>query len=105
MHLNRRFLIIVGCSLLWGTIVTMVFYRMAAGRRNPVTQKMLIVAAVPLPLGASITAEAVKIIPVPEALFPKGGFSRVEDVIGRPVVSTIQADEAVVESRLAARGS
>src|SRR5664279_2616399 len=105
MHLNRRFLIIVGCSLLWGTIVTMVFYRMAAGRRNPVTQKVLIVAAVPLTLGTPITAEAVKTIQVPEALFPKGGYSRADDVIGRPVISTIQMDEPVVESRLAARGS
>jgi pilus assembly protein CpaB len=105
MHLNRRFVIIVGCSLLWGMIVTLLFYRMAAGRRAPVAQKMLIVAAAPLTLGASITAEAVKTVPVPETLFPKGGYSRVEDVIGRPVISTIQVDEPVVESRLAARGS
>jgi pilus assembly protein CpaB len=105
MRLNRRFVIIVACSLLWGMIVALMFYRMAAGNRGPAGQKMLIVAAVPLSPGSSITAEAVKTVAVPETLFPKGGYSRAEDVVGRPVISSIQPDEPIVESRLAARGS
>lgn len=105
MRLNRGFVVIVACSLVWGMIVALVFYRMASGNRSPVGQKMLIVAAVPLSLGESITAEMVKTVGVPETLFPKGGYSRAEDVVGRPVISSIQPDEPVVESRLAARGS
>jgi len=42
---------------------------------------------------------------IPERFFPAGGFSRVEDVLDRPVVSLIEPDEPVLEARLAAKGS
>lgn len=105
MHPDRRFAIVVGCSLVWGLIVSLVFYRMAAGSRHAQPEKTLVVAAQPLSLGASITADAVKTVRVPENLFPKGGYSRAEEVVGRPVISSIQPDEPVVDSRIAARGS
>ena len=105
MRLDRKFIIIVGCSLIWGMVVSVLFYRMVAGPRNPAAEKTMVVAALPLTPGASISAEAVRTVRVPENLFPKGGYSRVEEVIGRPVINSIQPDEAVVDSRLAARGS
>ena len=105
MHLDRRFLIIVGCSLAWGLIVSLVFYRMALGSRSEPPQKNLVVAAQPLSPGAAIAAGAVTTVRVPENLFPKGGYSRTEDVVGRPVISSIGPDEPVLDSRLAARGS
>ena len=105
MHLDRRFLIIVGSSLLWGMVVALVFYRSATGSRRPVAERPLVVAAEPLSPGASIAASSLRIRHVPENLFPKGGYSRLEDVVGRPVTSRIEADEAVVDGRLAARGS
>jgi pilus assembly protein CpaB len=105
MHLDRRFLIIVGTSLMWGMIVSLVFYRMALGTRNATPEKALVVAAEPLSPGGAIEASAVKTVRVPANVFPKGGFSRVEDVVGRPVISSIGADEPVLDSRLAARGS
>lgn len=105
MHLDRRFLIIVGSSLAWGLVVSLVFYRMALGGRRAAPEKTLIVAAEPLSPGTAITAGVVKTSRVPENLFPKGAYSRVEDVVGRPVISSIGPDEPVVDSRLAARGS
>jgi pilus assembly protein CpaB len=105
MHLDRRFLIIVGSSLLWGMIVSLVFYRMALGSRNAAPEKILVVAAEPLAPGTAIAAGEVKTVRMPQNLFPKGGYSRVEDVLGRPVISSIEPDEPVVDSRLAARGS
>jgi pilus assembly protein CpaB len=105
MHLDRRFLIIVGTSLVWGMIVSLVFYRMASGARHPTPEKALVVAAEPLSPGAAIEASAVKTMRVPANLFPKGAYSRVEDVVGRPVISSIGVDEPVLDSRLAARGS
>jgi len=105
MHLDRRFLIIVGTSMAWGMIVSFVFYRLALGARHATPEKTLIVAAEPLSPGAAIEASAVKTTRVPENLFPKGGYSRVEDVVGRPVISSIGPDEPVLDSRLAARGS
>jgi pilus assembly protein CpaB len=105
MHLDRRFLIIVGSSLAWGFIVSMVFYRMALGARRPAPEKALVVAVEPLSPGTAIAAGQVKTIHLPVNLFPKGGYSRLEDVVGRPVVSSIEPDEPVVDGRLAARGS
>jgi len=105
MHLDRRFVIIVGSSLAWGMIVSLLFYRMALGSRGPAAEKTLVVAAEPLSPGASITAAELKTIRVPVNLFPKGGYSRMEDIVGRPVISSIGGDEPVVDSRLAARGS
>jgi pilus assembly protein CpaB len=105
MHLDRRFLIIVGSSLLWGLIVSLAFYRIALGGRSPAQEKILVVAAQPLAPGAAIGAGAVRTMRVQANLYPKGGYSRVEDVMGRPVISSIEPDEPVVESRLAARGS
>jgi pilus assembly protein CpaB len=105
MHLDRRFLIIVGTSLAWGMIVSLLFYRMAAGGRRQAPEKTVVVAAEPLAPGTAIAAGSVKTVRVPANLFPKGGYARVEDVVGRPVVSPIEADEPVVDSRMAARGS
>jgi pilus assembly protein CpaB len=108
MRLNRRFVIVVGFSLLWALLVAGVFYRVASNsvhRSSTGTTKALVVATQSLPLGATISADSVKIVRVPENLFPKDGFSRMEDVIERPVVSPIQPEEAVVEARIGAKGS
>jgi pilus assembly protein CpaB len=96
---------IVVFSLIWGLVVSLFFYKAAVKAHRPESEKALVVAAQPLPPGASIAAGAVKIVRVPEKLFPHGGFSKVEEVVGRPVVSSIQADEPVVEARIAPRGS
>jgi len=108
MVLNRRFLIVVGCSLLWALLVAGIFYRVAARSAHggkPFPGKPVVVATQPLPLGAVISKETVKISEVPESLFPKGAFSRAEDVLDRPVVSPIEVDEPIVEARIGAKGS
>jgi pilus assembly protein CpaB len=109
MRLDRRFGVLVTVSLLWGLLVAVGFYRLAGGvgrrTRAAEPEKPLVVAVAPLPLGAMIGRNAVKLRNVPVSLFPAGGFSRIEDVVDRPVISAIQPDEAVVEARIAARGS
>ena len=79
----------------------------AAGERSRAAgpEKPLVVAARALPLGSMLARDAVKLRSVPEKLFPSGGFSRLEDVLDRPVISPIQAEEPVLEARIAARGS
>lgn len=105
MHLDRRFLLIVACSLAWGLIVSLLFYRLASGSRRQAPEKTLVVAAQPLSPGEAIAADAVKTVRVPVTVFPRGGYSRPEDVVGRPVISSIGPDEPIVDSHLAARGS
>ena len=47
----------------------------------------------------------VKIVKIPAEAFPKGAFSKVEDVLDRPVISNVLLDEPILEGRLAAKGS
>jgi len=106
MHWDRRFAIVVGVSLIWAVLVSGAFYRVAershAGAKD---LKPLVVAVEKLPLGAVVRPEQVRLTRVPAGLFPKGGFARVEDVAGRPVVAAIEADEPLLEARVAQRGS
>lgn len=108
MRIDRRFVIVLTVSLAWALVVTALFTRVAGGGKQaraagPV--KMLVVAARALPLGTVVHVDAVKLRELPENLFPAGGFSRVEDVVERPVTANIQPDEPVLEARLALRGS
>ena len=108
MHLDKRFAFVMAGSLLWAFLVAAIFHRVTVqpGRGAGASKsKVLVVAAQPLPLGAVIGPESVKTVQIPEDLFPKGGFSKKEDVLERPVISAIQADEPVIEARIAARGS
>src|SRR5690349_14582983 len=108
MRLDRRFVIVVGLSLVWAFVVSVVFYRTAAraGKKQPWTaEKPLVVAVEAMPVGAVVGPQSVRLAQVPEKLFPRGGFSRTEDVLNRPVISSIQAEEPVVEARLALRGA
>ena len=98
MCLDRRFGMVIAVSLLWALIVAAVFYRLAGaagpGARAAGREKPLVVAAAPLPLGIVLGRASVKLRNVPEGLFPQGGFSRIEDVVDRPVISPIQAGRA-----------
>ncbi|HVX66342.1 MAG TPA: Flp pilus assembly protein CpaB [Bryobacteraceae bacterium] len=108
--MDRRFITVLGVSLLMALVVALVFYQMVAGarrgRRPPkVEMKDLVVAAHPLPIGISLKPADLKTVPVPVAQFPAGCFSKTEEIVGRPVASSILADEPVREARLAPRGS
>lgn len=109
--MDRRFLTVLGVSLLFALVISSVFYQMSArsssgpARQEVVELKDLVVAAKPLNVGTTIKPGDVTIQKVPLAAFPKTGFSKVEEVLDRPVVSNILAEEAVIEGRLAMRGS
>src|SRR5579864_3284726 len=107
--MDRRFLIVLAMSIVLALVVSAVFYQMSAGANRSKPKQMalrdLVTAAQPLPVGTSVKREELKITKIPAELFPRGGFSKVEDVIDRPVVSNVLLDEPLLEGRLAARGS
>jgi pilus assembly protein CpaB len=108
MRIDRRFAILVGLSLLWAALVSAIFYRVMArpaGRRTEQAEKPMVVAVQSLQFGVIIKPESIKVVRIPVNLFPKGGFSRSEEVLDRTVVSPIEPDEPVVEARIAPRGS
>jgi pilus assembly protein CpaB len=108
MRFDRRFVVVVSMSLAWALVVSGVFYRLAGGaggRARAASQKQVVVATRALGVGSTLDRDSVKLRGVPEGLFPAGAFSRLEDVLERPVISAIQADEPLVEARLAVKGS
>jgi len=107
--MDRRFLTVLGVSLLFALFVSSLFYQMTAraGARKAESSeaKDLVVAAKPLTLGITVKPTDVKVVKIPTDQFPKQGFTKVEEVIDRPVISNILLDEPLLEGRLAARGS
>lgn len=109
--MDRRFLTVLAVSLGFALVVAGVFYRMTSRMGNngpakaPAETREIVIAARPLVVGVTIKREDLKIGKVARDTFPNGAFSKIEDVLDRPVMSKILADEAVIEGRLAARGS
>jgi pilus assembly protein CpaB len=107
--MDRRFLTVLGVSLLFALVISSLFYHWsaragAAPKAEPDMQDV-VVAAKPLPVGVTIKPDDIRLSKIPTSAFPKGGFSKPEEVIDRPVISNVLLDEPVLEGRLAARGS
>ena len=108
--MDRRFLTVLGVSLVFALVVSSVFYQMTARSSNTkrveaTDQKDVVVATRPLGVGWMIKPADIKIQKVPADAFPKGAFAKVEDVLDRPVISNVLLDEPILEGRLAAKGS
>ena len=111
--MDRRFLTVLGVSLVFALVVSAIFYQLTARAGAPANTKApeskdmkdVVVAAKPLGLGGSIKPGDVKVSKIPVDQFPKGGFSKVEEVMDRPVVSNILLDEPIIIGRLGERGS
>ena len=101
--MDRRFLTVLGVSLVFALVVSAIFYQISArsgssGEKVEDTDmKDLVVSVKPLSVGTTIKPEDVKVIKVPAAQFPVGGIANVEEVIDRPVVSNILLDEPIHE--------
>jgi pilus assembly protein CpaB len=108
--MDRRFLTVLGVSLVFALVVSSVFYQMTAhsgssSKAAESTQKDVVVATRPLGVGVMVRASDIKVVKIPGDAFPKGAFAKVEDVLERPVISNILLDEPILEGRLAVRGS
>lgn len=109
--MDRRFLTVLGVSLVFALVVSSIFYQLTAraGQSSQGTEqaemKDIVVAAKPLTIGTTIKAGDVRINKLPVTQFPKGAFSKPEEVLDRAVMNGILIDEPIIEGRLAARGS
>jgi pilus assembly protein CpaB len=106
--MDRRFLTVLGVSLVFALVVSTIFYQLTAGKGAPkadTEMKDVVLAGRPLQIGTTIKPADLKVIKIAANSYPKGAFERVEDVIDRPVISNILMDEPILEGRLAVRGS
>src|SRR5512139_191824 len=107
--MDRRFLTLVGASLMFAVVVSGVFYFITM-RARPVRAQAppmveVVIAAKELPVGLQIEATDLQVRKVPANQAPKGSFQKVEELVGRSVANTILSEEAVLEGRLAPKGS
>ncbi|MBI3666407.1 MAG: Flp pilus assembly protein CpaB [Acidobacteria bacterium] len=107
--MNRRFLLVLGLSVVLALGVSAVFYQFSssAGARFQagVAMKNVVAASNPLSLGATIKSTDLKMIRWPADSIPPGSYARIEDVVDRVAVGSILPNEPIVEGRLAERGS
>ncbi len=109
--MDRRFLTVLGVSLVFALVISAIFYQMTArsgaspAKKDRSDLRDVVMAARPLPVGITVKPADVKIVKMPVPQFPKGAFSKVEEVIDRPVISNVLIDEPLLEGRLAVRGS
>ena len=108
--MDRRFLTVLGVSLLFALVISSVFYQMTARagspkKTEPSDLRDIVLAVRPLSVGTTVKPADIKIGKMPSSAFPKGAFTKPEEVIDRPLVSNILLDEPILEGRLAARGS
>lgn len=111
--MDRRFLTVLGVSLVFALVVSSIFYQInaragggaAPKQQTPQDLKDVVVAARPLSVGVTVKPGDIKYVKISAEAFPKGAFSKDTDVLDRPVASNILADEPVLEGRLASRGA
>lgn len=109
--MDRRFLTVLGVSLVFALVVSAIFYQISARAGSapkssqPVEMKDIVIAAKPLSLGVTIKTGDVRLSKIPQDAFPKGAFAKIEDVLDKPVISNILQDEPVLDGRLAGRDS
>src|SRR5262245_37153404 len=104
--MSVRSVLIVMMALVFGGSAAMgvnTFLNRAPGPAGDVVP--VVVAAVDLPRGDSITADAVKIKQMPKEMAPAGALSKVEDAVDRAVHIPLVKDDAVLEAKLAPKGS
>jgi pilus assembly protein CpaB len=107
--MDRRFLVVLGMSLVFALVVSSIFYfqftARGTGAQVSSDTRDLVVTTKALAVGTTVKPGDVRLQKVPVDQFPKGAFSKVEEVIDRPIVSNILMEEPVLEGRLALRGS
>lgn len=106
MNRRDRALIVVAVAVLLASLASWGVYRAIQQipvREVPITTRQQVVAKDPIQIGAMLTSQQLVLVPWPEANPIQGGFTRIEDVVGRGLVAGVVANEPIIESKLAAR--
>jgi pilus assembly protein CpaB len=105
--MNRRLLTILLIAFVIAGFCAWLVYHLVGGRlaaSRPVATAQLVAAAKDIPLGAVITKADLTTITI-DGTAPKGTILKMDDAVGRGVISEIFQGEPILESRLAGIGS
>jgi len=106
--MNRRYrtLVVVGVAVALASLASYGVYRAIQRipvREVPIASHFAVVATQTVPVGTMITKDQVRLAAWPDESPVAGGFTKVEDVIGRGVTASIVQNEPVTESNIAPR--
>jgi len=94
--------ILAGGGLAYGTynVINAQPQKVAAVPMQPV-----VVASADLQLGTELKAEDLKVVQFPQGQAPEGSFDKVNDLVGRGVISPLVRNEVVIAGKLASKES
>nr|MBA3765572.1 Flp pilus assembly protein CpaB [Acidobacteriota bacterium] len=103
---NKRFLIVMGGALLFGTLAAVSVSRyLSSAQAYTKNLNNVVVAKVAIPLGTKIIPEQLSVVQFPRESMPDGVYDSVEKLVGRVAVMNIAMREPVTEAKLAAEGT
>jgi pilus assembly protein CpaB len=104
MDRRQRHVVVVGVAVLTAALASFGVYltlkRMPV-REVEVARTFVVVAARALPTGVRLTAADLKVVPWPATSMVPGGFSKVDAVVNRGLLSSVVENEPMVDSKLA----
>src|SRR5229473_1442259 len=108
MNRRTRTGAVVALAVVLATLATAGVYR--AIQRIPVREVEIataqaVVAARPLPMGTLLTKDDVKVVAWPARTPLAGGFTSIDQVTNRGVITALSENEPLTETKLAAAGS
>jgi pilus assembly protein CpaB len=104
MSRDKRTLLVLAIAVLTAGLASFGVYR--AIQRIPVREvevahTFVVAAARELPTGTRVSASDLKIVPWPDGAPVSGAFAKVDDIVNRGVVMSVQENEPVTEAKLA----
>jgi pilus assembly protein CpaB len=103
--MNRNRLIIgLAFAVLIGFLLSAFVYRtfrQMSGVKTAPVQAHIVVAAHPMQLGTRLDANSVQLIPWPSGVPIQGMFTRIEDCVGRALITPVAENEPILEAKLA----
>lgn len=108
MNRSTRTLIVVALATGLAGVATFLVYRTIQSRPTKeieIARAFAVVASHPITLGTMLTPNDVKVVPWPAANQVPGGFSKIEDVVNRGVISPVAENEPLTANNLAGKDS
>lgn len=105
MNRQTRTLIVLAVAVAMAGVAAYLVYRVVTNipvREVEVARRFTVVAAKTLTMGARVTEVDVKVVAWPEDAPVEGGFSEINQVVGRGVLEGIAINEPMTERKLAA---
>ncbi len=105
MNRNKRTAVVVLVAVLLASVASLGMYRVVSAR--PASQGAVVktvdvvVAQHPLPLGTRLTKDHVKLVKWPADTPVAGTFAKVDEVLDRGLIATVEENEPLIAAKLA----